>query len=204
MARQAIGFGLVLVAVSVLWAGAAAQSSSSCTNALINMAPCLNYINGNSSTPSSECCKQLGNVVESQPKCLCQALNGGGSLGITVNQTQALELPKACKVETPSSSNCNGKNVLQMLAVHQRSCDYSLTKFPSSDFGASPTGSSSGTPASPTTKTPTTSSSGTGSKAVPSTDSSSSPSDASSAKMTVSLSFVLLLIASYFSTSTIC
>lgn len=135
MARQAIGFGLVLVAVSVLWAGAAAQSSSSCTNALINMAPCLNYINGNSSTPSSGCCTQLGNVVKSQPKCLCQALNGGGSLGITVNQTQALELPKACKVETPSSSNCNGKNVLQMPAVHQRSCDYGLTMFPSSDFG---------------------------------------------------------------------
>ncbi|XP_058212171.1 non-specific lipid transfer protein GPI-anchored 5-like [Rhododendron vialii] len=177
MARQAIGFGLVLVAVSVLWAGAAAQSSSSCTNALINMAPCLNYINGNSSNPPSGCCTQLSNVVESQPKCLCQALNGGGSLGITVNQTRALELPKVCKVETPSSSNCNG---------------------------ASPTGSSSGTPASPTTKTPTTSPSGTGSKAVPSTDSSSSPSDSSSTKMTVSLSFVLLFIASYFSTSTIC
>jgi len=63
MARQAIVFGLVLVTVSVLWSGAVAQSSSSCTNVMMSMSPCLNYVTGNSSTPSSGCCSQLANVV---------------------------------------------------------------------------------------------------------------------------------------------
>ncbi|KAJ6351263.1 hypothetical protein OIU78_007226 [Salix suchowensis] len=63
----------------------------------------------NSSTPSSQCCTQLASVVRSSPQCLCQVLNGGGtSLGINVNQTQAIALPGACKVQTPPISSCNG------------------------------------------------------------------------------------------------
>ena len=100
----------ILAMVIVLWTGATAQSSD-CTNALISMSPCLNYITGNSSTPSSGCCQQLASVVRSQPQCLCEAVNGGGSsMGIKVNQTQALALPGACNVQTPSISRCNGKN----------------------------------------------------------------------------------------------
>jgi hypothetical protein len=103
---------LVLVLVTMLWAGAAAQSS--CTSVIISMSPCLNYITGNSSTPSSGCCTQLASVVRSQPQCLCEVLNGGGSsLGINVNQTQALALPGACNVQTPPLSRCNGKNAYQ-------------------------------------------------------------------------------------------
>ncbi|KAA8527624.1 hypothetical protein F0562_034981 [Nyssa sinensis] len=107
MALQRTETGLVLVLVTMLWAGAAAQSSS-CTNVLISMSPCLNYITGNSSTPSSGCCTQLATVVRSQPQCLCEALNGGGSsLGLNINQTQALALPGACNVQTPPTSRCN-------------------------------------------------------------------------------------------------
>ncbi|CAH2050693.1 unnamed protein product [Thlaspi arvense] len=156
--------------VAAFWAGAAAQSSSSCTNVLINLSPCLNYITGNSSTPSSSCCSELANVVKSQPQCLCEVINGGGSsLGINVNQTQALALPGACKVQTPSISRCNA---------------------------ASPADSPSATPESPNT-VPSTE---TGSKTVPSTESGTS--DASSTRMTVSLLFFLLFVASYASTST--
>ena len=109
MAQGRMEMGLVLVLVTMLWAGAAAQSS--CTNVIISMSPCLNYITGNSSTPSSGCCSQLASVVRSQPQCLCQVLNGGGSsLGININQTQALALPGACNVQTPPLSQCNGKN----------------------------------------------------------------------------------------------
>ncbi|CAH2050691.1 unnamed protein product [Thlaspi arvense] len=112
MACQRIGVALALTMVAALWAGAAAQSSSGCTNVLISLSPCLNYITGNSSTPSSSCCSQLASVVKSQAQCLCEVINGGGSsLGINVNQTQALALPGACKVQTPSISRCNGKNV---------------------------------------------------------------------------------------------
>lgn len=96
--------GLVAIIVAVHWAGAAAQSD--CTNVLISLSPCLNYITGNSSTPSQTCCTQLASVVRSQPQCLCQVLNGGGSsLGVNINQTQALALPRACNVQTPSISS---------------------------------------------------------------------------------------------------
>ncbi|KAJ9696161.1 hypothetical protein PVL29_008415 [Vitis rotundifolia] len=74
----------------------------------MGMAPCLNYITGNSSTPSSSCCSQLASIIQSQPQCLCSVLNGGGALlGITVNQTLAVALPGACSVQTPPVSQCN-------------------------------------------------------------------------------------------------
>ncbi|XP_022138714.1 non-specific lipid-transfer protein-like protein At2g13820 [Momordica charantia] len=106
----ASGVVLVVVAMTVLWAGAGAQSSD-CSNVLISLSPCLNYITGNSSTPSSRCCSQLGSVVRSQPQCLCQVLNGGASaLGINVNQTLALALPGACRLQTPPISRCNANS----------------------------------------------------------------------------------------------
>ncbi|KAF4351929.1 hypothetical protein CsatB_026285 [Cannabis sativa] len=132
-------FILAVVLATSCWAMVAAQQS--CTNALVGMSPCLNYITGNSSSPSSGCCSQLATVVRSEPQCLCQVLNGGGSsLGININQTQALALPGACNVQTPPLSRCNG--------------------------AASPSDSPAGTPVSDTPNT----SSGTGSKTVPSTD----------------------------------
>ncbi|XP_020579825.1 non-specific lipid transfer protein GPI-anchored 2-like [Phalaenopsis equestris] len=83
-------------------------SQSSCTTALISLAPCLSYISGNSSAPTSSCCSQLATVVQTQAQCLCTVLGGGGGIaGITINQTQALTLPGACKVKTPPVSQCN-------------------------------------------------------------------------------------------------
>ncbi|KAK9058466.1 hypothetical protein SSX86_023308 [Deinandra increscens subsp. villosa] len=99
---------MLVITMAAIYQGATAQSSSGCTSVLISMSPCLNYISGNTSTPSSSCCTQLANVVRSQPECLCQVLNGGGSsMGLNINQTQALELPKACNVQTPPTSQCN-------------------------------------------------------------------------------------------------
>ncbi|RVW54663.1 hypothetical protein VitviT2T_009297 [Vitis vinifera] len=74
----------------------------------MGMAPCLNYISGNPSTPSSSCCSQLASIIQSQPQCLCLVLNGSGALlGITVNQTLDVALPGACSVQTPPVSQCN-------------------------------------------------------------------------------------------------
>ncbi|MED6154286.1 Non-specific lipid transfer protein GPI-anchored 5, partial [Stylosanthes scabra] len=101
-----------MVVMAMLCAGAAAQSS--CTNVIVTLSPCLNYITGNSSTPSSGCCSQISSVLssKSQAQCLCQVLNGGGSsLGININQTQALNLPSACKLKnTPSVSQCKASS----------------------------------------------------------------------------------------------
>lgn len=101
-----LGLGLVVVAL----VGEAEAQSISCTTAVTNLAPCLNYITGNSSTPSSSCCSKLSDVVQSSPQCLCSVVNGGaiGSLGITINKTRALSLPGACNVRTPPISQCQG------------------------------------------------------------------------------------------------
>ncbi|XP_051129856.1 non-specific lipid transfer protein GPI-anchored 5-like [Andrographis paniculata] len=98
---------VMILAAAVGWSVAAAQSDD-CTNVLIGLSPCLNYISGNSSSPSNGCCTQLRTVVGSQPQCLCQVLNGGGSaLGLNINQTQAMALPRACNVQTPPVSQCS-------------------------------------------------------------------------------------------------
>ncbi|KAI6674770.1 hypothetical protein NL676_002676 [Syzygium grande] len=99
---------LVAAVVALLWAGAVAQTS--CSSALISLSPCLSFITGNSSAPpSSACCTQLASVVNSEPLCLCEVLNGSASaaLGMNINQTQAQKLPPACNVQTPPTSSCN-------------------------------------------------------------------------------------------------
>ncbi|KAA8548658.1 hypothetical protein F0562_000342 [Nyssa sinensis] len=147
MASSGTEMGLVLLLVTMLCTGAMGQSG--CSNVLIGMAPCLSYVTGSSTTPSSSCCSQLASVVQSQPQCLCTALNGGGSaLGININQTRALALPGACNVQTPPVSQCDAAN--------------GPATSPVASPKISPVGSSNETPDSPTT------SSESGSKAVPS------------------------------------
>ncbi|KAJ9547585.1 hypothetical protein OSB04_020128 [Centaurea solstitialis] len=99
--------GVVLVVMVMVWGGARAQSNG-CTNTLMGLAPCLNYVTGNTSTPSPSCCSQLSTVVQSQPRCLCSLLNGNApNIGVTINQTLAITLPGACQVQTPPISQCN-------------------------------------------------------------------------------------------------
>lgn len=92
--------------------------SGGCTTALISLSSCLSYItdgdDNTGSTPPSSCCSRLASVVQSQPQCLCSALNGGAaaSLGVTINQTRALALPTACNLQTPPPSRCNGNHIL--------------------------------------------------------------------------------------------
>ena len=116
MASKKVELVLAIVLVAALLGLATAQSS--CTNVLMNLAPCLNYITGNSSTPSSNCCSQLNSVVQSSPQCLCSVVNGGAAaFGITINQTLALSLPGACNVKTPPLSSCQGKPRIRRINV---------------------------------------------------------------------------------------
>ncbi|XP_010259096.1 PREDICTED: non-specific lipid-transfer protein-like protein At2g13820 [Nelumbo nucifera] len=181
MAGREMGMVLVAVLVAMLWAGAVAQSSS-CTSVIVSMSPCLNYITGNSSTPSSSCCSQLASVVKSTPRCLCEVLNGGASsLGIEINQTQALTLPNACNVQTPPVSECN---TVSPTASPAGAPD---TKTTPAAPAAKP--ESKATPAVPSIP------SGGGSKTGPSTTGSTS--DGSSIKLTSYMLFILLFTASY-------
>ncbi|XP_031503131.1 non-specific lipid transfer protein GPI-anchored 19-like isoform X2 [Nymphaea colorata] len=104
---MAAKLGLVLVVACTLYVQTYAQAN--CAPALTGLVPCLPYITGNSSTPVPMCCTQLSAVVQSQPQCLCLVLgsNAGSTLGISVNQTQALALPSACNVKTPSPTLCS-------------------------------------------------------------------------------------------------
>ncbi|PHT80463.1 hypothetical protein T459_18515 [Capsicum annuum] len=110
MASKINVMALVMVlSVAIFFNGALGQSS--CMTTLVGLSPCLNYVSGNSSTPSSSCCTSLAGVVQSNPQCLCMLVNGGGSnLGIAINQTLALGLPSACNLQTPPLSRCNAAN----------------------------------------------------------------------------------------------
>ncbi|CAL1398297.1 unnamed protein product [Linum trigynum] len=182
MASSGLRFGLVLAVAALLYTGAAAQSG--CTTALISLSPCLNYVSGNTSTPSSSCCSQLGSVVSSQPQCLCQLVNGGGSsLGITINQTRALDLPSACKVQTPPVSRCNGGN--------------SPSGSPAAG-GSPPSDSSNGSPGTPAGSAPSTPSDDGGSDGgsdVPTTIGTSGASTAVG-RMELPITLFMVLVAS--------
>ncbi|KAM5563703.1 non-specific lipid transfer protein GPI-anchored 5 [Rosa sericea] len=180
MAFKGIELGLALVLVIMLLGRATAQSS--CTSTLASLAPCLNYVTGNSSTPSSSCCSQLSIVVRSSPQCLCSLLNGGGStLGITINQTLALSLPGACNVKTPPVSQC-------------KSANGPTTSSASTPTASSPADSNNQTPADANTPeaaiTPSDVPAGR-SKTVPSTDGDTSD---GSRSINAPLHFVLFLI----------
>ncbi|KAF7146494.1 hypothetical protein RHSIM_Rhsim04G0200200 [Rhododendron simsii] len=169
MAPSMNTMAIFIALVTMLWTGGRAQSG--CTNVLLSLAPCLNYVTGASSSPSPSCCSQLANVVQSQPQCLCTALSGGGSsLGISINQTLALELPKACNVQTPPVSECNAANG------------------PATSPVGSPEESANVAPASPS------SSSVSGSKATPSNATSS---DGSTVEMPLMFIALVLFMASY-------
>ncbi|XP_010038080.2 non-specific lipid transfer protein GPI-anchored 19 isoform X2 [Eucalyptus grandis] len=103
-----MGLALFAVLAALLARPGSAQSTSGCTQVLMTMTPCLNYVTGNSSAPSATCCSSLGSIVQSRPQCLCLLLNGAmSSAGYNINQTLALALPGACNVKTPSASICN-------------------------------------------------------------------------------------------------
>ncbi|EOX94707.1 Bifunctional inhibitor/lipid-transfer protein/seed storage 2S albumin superfamily protein [Theobroma cacao] len=187
MALKNVKLGLALVLVGMLCYKATAQSG--CTSVLMGLAPCLNYIAGNSTTPASSCCSQLSSVVQSQPQCLCSALSGGGSsLGITINQTRALSLPGACNVQTPPVSRCNAAN--------------GPAAPPVSSTASPPADSSDETPDTPATSSMPSIPSGTGSKTVPTKE--NSISNGNIMKMPLTLTLFTLFIASYISLITLC
>ncbi|KAJ4744775.1 Bifunctional inhibitor/lipid-transfer protein/seed storage 2S albumin superfamily protein [Rhynchospora pubera] len=170
MAQRTLAMGfLALAMLAMMFANSSAQSG--CTTTIISMASCLGYISGNSSTPSSSCCSALSNVVQNNPKCLCAVLNGGASsLGVTINNTKALEMPAACKVQTPPVSECNKVNGAPAEAPAATPAAPAPKE---STTPAAPAPKASETPATPSTSStpsvPSVTPAGSGSKATPST-----------------------------------
>ncbi|CAA7056130.1 unnamed protein product [Microthlaspi erraticum] len=100
---------LVLIVATVLFGGATTDQSG-CSDTLTSLSPCLAYLNGGSSSPTSYCCSRFSTVVQSSPECLCSVVNSNVSSfsGFSFNRTLAFNLPTACNVQTPSPTQCNG------------------------------------------------------------------------------------------------
>ncbi|EYU41466.1 hypothetical protein ABFS82_07G033800 [Erythranthe guttata] len=182
MAPKGIEVGvLIIFTVALLSARATAQSG--CTSVLISMASCLNYVSGSAASPSPSCCSALDNVVKTQPRCLCAIVNGGGggSVGVNINQTLALGLPSACKVETPPISRCDAVN--------------GPTISPMGSPESSPPESENGSPDSPISP------SLTGSKTVPSNGATSNGSTSNINLLQLATNFIVFVTASYASSA---
>uniref|UniRef100_A0A1D1Y5P3 Non-specific lipid-transfer protein-like protein At2g13820 n=1 Tax=Anthurium amnicola TaxID=1678845 RepID=A0A1D1Y5P3_9ARAE len=181
----------VLAVVLVIAAMAAAASAQTgCTSVLFSLAPCLGFIQGTSSTPSSSCCTQLASIVKSQPQCLCQVLGGNApSIGISINRTQALALPGACNVQTPPVSECNAAG---------GSTPPSSPSSPTSPSPSSPsTPSTSASPGPQSSSSPSLSAPPTAITGGRTQSTTSSTEGSSAGRMALSI-FFLLLVASHF------
>ncbi|CAI0434002.1 unnamed protein product [Linum tenue] len=162
-------------------------STTSCTNTIASLSPCLAYVTGNSTTPSASCCSQLSGVVKVTPQCLCTLINGGGPSFLTINQTLALALPGACKVQTPPVSQCKGTHF-----PNSSDAPGSTASPPESSTSPAPTESSNDTPEPAITPTASPSGDGTtGTNTVPSTTGGTT-SDATIASPTTSVRFMLV------------
>ncbi|XP_057802382.1 non-specific lipid transfer protein GPI-anchored 12-like [Salvia miltiorrhiza] len=79
-----------------------------CFTYLLNLSDCLTFVQegSNLTEPDKGCCPELGNLVDTQPICLCQLLGDPSQVGISVDVDRALKLPSLCNVTTPPVSLC--------------------------------------------------------------------------------------------------
>ncbi|XP_057850755.1 non-specific lipid transfer protein GPI-anchored 29-like [Cryptomeria japonica] len=91
--------------VALISAADVAAQSPDCDALLQTLIPCIGFVAGTDPKPSGECCTALGNVVKTNPSCLCEVLNGNTG-GFKINMTKVSELSQDCKVQTPPISSC--------------------------------------------------------------------------------------------------
>ncbi|CAL5091215.1 unnamed protein product [Urochloa decumbens] len=95
---------MMVAALSVPASGQGQGSAASCMASLItSFTPCLNFLMTNSTTnggssaaPTHDCCRSLGQLMSASTGCACLILTGNVPLGVPVNRTLAVALPKAC------------------------------------------------------------------------------------------------------------
>ncbi|KAE8808175.1 non-specific lipid transfer protein GPI-anchored 2-like [Hordeum vulgare] len=95
---------VVLLALALVAPAPASGQAASCTASLVSsFTPCLSYItNGTGSSPSPSpsptagCCRSLSALVNASAGCACLLLTGSVPLGVPVNRTLAVTLPRAC------------------------------------------------------------------------------------------------------------
>ncbi|XP_021747529.1 non-specific lipid transfer protein GPI-anchored 2-like [Chenopodium quinoa] len=95
--------GVIVLAISlmVLDLGAYAQvPTSPCTSSMLSsFTPCVNYLtnsSGTGSSPTTDCCNSLRNLMSNGTDCICQIVTGGVPFRLPINRTTAISLPRAC------------------------------------------------------------------------------------------------------------
>ena len=81
-----------------------------CTTSLVtSFAPCLNFIINSTASPTADCCRSLGALMKASTGCACLILTGSVPLGVPVNRTMAVTLPRACN-NASVPLQCQGKS----------------------------------------------------------------------------------------------
>lgn len=97
----------IFVAVFLLGSALADMDADNkaCTNQLESLSTCISYVQGTDKSPKADCCTNLKSVRQTNPKCLCVLVKDSSSpaIGVSINQTLALGLPAACKVNAEIS-----------------------------------------------------------------------------------------------------
>jgi hypothetical protein len=88
--------------------GGVVGATMSCTASLVtSFTPCLNFITNGSASPTDDCCRSLGALTKASAGCACLILTGSVPLGVPVNRTLAVTLPRACN-STSLQLQCRG------------------------------------------------------------------------------------------------
>ncbi|PIN14467.1 hypothetical protein CDL12_12901 [Handroanthus impetiginosus] len=79
-----------------------------------SLRPCYAFIGSSLATPPPDCCRGVGNILQTQPLCLCDVLNIDG-----INRTRVLAIPKGCNLQSPPVSSCQAaRNATQTPSVY--------------------------------------------------------------------------------------
>nr|BAC24866.1 unknown protein [Oryza sativa Japonica Group]BAC83421.1 unknown protein [Oryza sativa Japonica Group] len=106
----AVAAAAMVAVVAMVAAPASGQAvAASCTASLItSFTPCFNFITSSSGggggngtaagggAPTAECCQSVAAMINTSASCACLVLTGNVPLGIPINRTLAVTLPKAC------------------------------------------------------------------------------------------------------------
>ena len=97
--------------------GIGVAGAVSCTASLVtSFTPCLNFITNGSASPTDDCCRSLGALTKASAGCACLILTGSVPLGVPVNRTLAVTLPRACN-STSLQLQCRGDRSIE-LSMH--------------------------------------------------------------------------------------
>lgn len=113
MGKQYHSLLILSVVVKQVFCGMSdfASDEAECGNALVGLAPCLEYVTGDAKAPTPDCCKGLQQVIAKSPKCLCILIKDRNDpkLGFKINAPKALTLPTTCKTTAVNTSECIGE-----------------------------------------------------------------------------------------------